>query len=92
MPACGCACAHSVLTSTLTYVQRFNQFRGEHVAASLREAMAAKDIVGMDAVMMANLVPESVGDAKTLVESLADKPDEDVEEVIEQLNKYRRYA
>eukprot|EP00300_Choanocystis_sp_HF-7_P030188 c38957_g1_i1.p2 GENE.c38957_g1_i1~~c38957_g1_i1.p2 ORF type:complete len:134 (+),score=35.36 c38957_g1_i1:178-579(+) len=81
-----------VFLSTLMYTQRFNRFRGESAASSLREAMTAKGLTPLEIALMANLVPESVEDARAQIHTLTRLSDADIEDILLQLTRFQRYT
>ncbi|GAV03887.1 hypothetical protein RvY_14256 [Ramazzottius varieornatus] len=67
------------------YVQRFGHFKNMDTVASVNEMLSTKNLHPYEMAALANLMPETVEEVKSLIPSLETRTDIELQEILDEL-------
>ena len=67
------------------YVQRFGHFKNMDTVASVNEMLSTKNLHPYEMAALANLMPETVEEVKSLSPSLETRTDIELQEILDEL-------
>eukprot|EP00276_Gloeochaete_wittrockiana_P003872 CAMPEP_0184648426 /NCGR_PEP_ID=MMETSP0308-20130426/5553_1 /TAXON_ID=38269 /ORGANISM="Gloeochaete witrockiana, Strain SAG 46.84" /LENGTH=142 /DNA_ID=CAMNT_0027080241 /DNA_START=1 /DNA_END=427 /DNA_ORIENTATION=- len=76
---------------TFQYVQRFSRYKNQESTRAAREILMSKQFAEFQVASIGNLNPESSEEAKALIPSLADRDDDELQMVLNDLATFENF-
>ncbi|KAI8612873.1 HRDC-like protein [Chytriomyces sp. MP71] len=86
--------ARSIKNKTVAYCTRFSRFTDKHTIKEIRQLFPAGEFHQFETAQLANLVCETVDEAKILIPSLGKRADLDeahLQDLLDQMSNLRRF-